>query len=174
MNILRVQKIFWMILVAIVALPSINAYSYSLRGEMRTYYLDDIWSEEMFIEPVKDFIQDEFNRYGYRHTPHKDDADVRIHVTVHSVKNKPEGIRPFLIWPFTGKRRDIGEARLSARIIDNQTNREVWANSIKGRKLENLILGWAESPRRVRMRAFRKALDLLFDPYFVSEMPLFD
>ena len=54
MNWLRVQNILWMMLISIVALTSISAYSYSLRGEMRTYYLDDIWSEEMFIEPVKD------------------------------------------------------------------------------------------------------------------------
>lgn len=174
MDIFRFKYLICMVFAALVLAPSIDAYSYSLRGEMRTYYLDDIWSEEMFIEPVKDFIQEEFNRYGYRHTPHKDDADVRVHITVHSVKNKPQSIRPFLIWPFTGKQRDIGEARLSARIIDNQTNREIWANSIKGRKIESLILGWSESPRRARMRAFRKALDLLFDPYFVSEMPLFD
>ena len=57
MNWLRVQNILWMMLISIVALTSISAYSYSLRGEMRTYYLDDIWSEEMFIEPVKDFIR---------------------------------------------------------------------------------------------------------------------
>ena len=56
MNWLRVQNLFWMMLVATVVLPSIDAYSYSLRGEMRSYYLDDIWSEEMFIEPVKDFM----------------------------------------------------------------------------------------------------------------------
>ena len=145
-----------------------------MRGEVRTYYIDDIWSEELYIEPVKEFIQEEFARYGYRHTPHKDDATVRVHVTIHSVKNKPHQVKPFFIWPLTGKKRDVGEARISARVIDNETNREVWANSIKGRKIENLLLGWLERPRKARMKAFYKALGLVFDPYFVHEMPLFD
>ena len=41
MNWFRIQNIFWMMLVAVVVLPSVSAYSYSLRGEMRSYYLDD-------------------------------------------------------------------------------------------------------------------------------------
>jgi len=44
-------------------------YSYSMRRQMKTYYIEDIWAEEMFIEPTKNFIAEEFARYGYRHTP---------------------------------------------------------------------------------------------------------
>jgi|GEM_PF-1022907 len=152
------------------------AYSlpYALLRDMRTYYIDDIWAEELFIEPVKKFIEDEFSRYGYRHTADKDEADIRLHITIHSVKNRPQSVRPFFIWPVTARNRDIGEARISARVIDNETNREVWANSIKGRHIESLLLAWAERPKRARMRAFNKALGLVFDPYFVHEMPLFD
>lgn len=153
---------------------TIFSYPYALRREMKTYYIDDIWSEEMFIEPVKAFVQDEFARYGYRHTPYKDDADVRIHITIHSVKNKPDNIKPFLIWPVTGHQRNVGEARISARIIDNETNKEVWANSIKGRSIQSLILGWTSRPRKARMRAFYKSMGLVFDPFFVHDMPLFD
>ena len=162
------------ILLFVVVVSASFAYSYSMQREMRTYYIDDIWAEEMFIEPAKEFIQEEFSRYGYRHTPHKDEADVRIHVTIHSVKNKPESMKPFFIWPITGRKRDVGEARISARIIDNETNRESWANSIKGRNLENLLFAWLERPKRARMKAFWKAMGLVFDPYFVHEMPLFD
>ena len=141
---------------------------------MRTYYVDDIWAEETFIEPVKKFIEDEFARYGYRHTSDKDEADIRIHLTIHSVKNRPQAVKPFFIWPVTARNRDIGEARISARVVDNETNREVWANSIKGRHLENMLLAWMERPKKARMKAFNKALGLVFDPYFVHEMPLFD
>jgi len=158
----------------VCACLTIEAYPYALFKDMRTYYIDDIWAEELFIEPVKNFIQDEFARYGYRHTSDKDEAAVRIHLTIHSVKNRAKEMRPFFIWPLTGKKRDIGEARISARVIDNETNREVWANSIKGKSIENLLFAWVERPKRARMNAFKKALGLVFDPYFVHEMPLFD
>lgn len=150
------------------------AYSYSQHRQMKTYYVEDIWAEEMFIEPTKSFIAEEFARYGYRHTPNKEEADVRVHLTIHSVKNKPHDVRPFVIWPVTSNKRDIGEARISARVIDNETNKEIWANSIKGRALEDLMFGWIERPRTARMRAFNKALGYVFDPFFVSDMPLFD
>ncbi len=162
------------LLLGTILATDVFGYSYSMRRQMKTYYIEDIWAEEMFIEPTKNFIAEEFARYGYRHTPHKEEADVRVHLTIHSVKNKAQDIRPFVIWPLTSNKRDIGEARISARVIDNETNKEIWANSIKGRALEDLILGWIERPKTARMRAFNKALGYVFDPYFVSEMPLFD
>jgi hypothetical protein len=153
---------------------NVLAFSDYTYREQKTYYIEDIWAEEMFIEPTKEFIAEDFARYGYRHTPYKDEADIRVHITIHSVKNKPEGHKPFVIWPITGKQRDVGEARITARVIENETNREVWANSIKGRSLENILFGWLERPKDARMKAYHKALGLVFDPFFVHDMPLFD
>lgn len=140
----------------------------------RTFSIDNIVAEEMFIEPTKEFIAEEFSRYGYQHTSNRDEADIRIHLTIHSVKNNPEQMRPFVVWPVTGKQRNIGEAKVTAVIIDNETNREVWTNTIRGRSLQNVLFGWASRPRSVRMKAYHKAIGYVFDPFFVNEMPLFD
>lgn len=168
------KKLLMVAAILLLSICSLSAYSYSMRQGMKTFYIEDIWAEEMFIEPAKEMVVEEFARYGYRLTPHKEEADVRVHLTIHSVKNKAEDIRPFVIWPVASNKRDIGEARISARVIDNETNKEVWANSLKGRVLEDLLFGWIERPRAARMRAFSKAMDLVFDPYFVHQMPLFD
>lgn len=167
------KKVLKSLLALIFIFPA-YALPYALLNDVRTYYIDDIWAEELFIEPVKKFVEDEFSRYGYRHTPDKDEATIRLHITIHSVKNRPQAVRPFVIWPITDKKRDIGEARISVRIIDNETNREMWANSIKGKHIENLLLAWVERPKRARMKAFEKALGLVFDPFFIHEMPIFD